>query len=102
MRWGRLFKARTPKSRPIWARKATVLLLPQRGSSFDLELEGGGLCMIERRVPKYPTLLVLGFIVVASGLFILAARRTDDVKNITGHSARRYKEFAGDFASAFA
>ena len=27
---------------------------------------------------------------------------TDDVKNITGNSARRFKEFAGDFASAFA
>ncbi len=26
---------------------------------------------------------------------------TDDVKNITGHSARRYKEFAADHASAF-
>ena len=29
--------------------------------------------MIERLIPKYPTFLVLGFIVVASGLFILTA-----------------------------
>ncbi len=31
--------------------------------------------MIERLIPKYPTFLVLGFIVVASGLFILTAGR---------------------------
>ncbi len=31
--------------------------------------------MIERLIPKYPTFLMLGFIVVASGLFILTAGR---------------------------